>query len=112
MACHFIAALGIPGLGKTKRRLQGSKTGDGDKSKGDDKSEDGDEYNEDLDVETSMEAEAEADDVEAVLAASEADFEAGDVVGKILAFIAQLRACSEDTRDYLKARTVSSGCPT
>jgi hypothetical protein len=106
MASHFIAALGIPALGKTKQRLRGPMTDNNNESEG------GDEYDEDLDVETSMEAEASADDVQAVLAASMADFEAGDVIGKVMAFIAQIRACGEDTRDYLKALTVSSGCPT
>ena len=38
-------------------------------------------------------------------------FEAGDVVGKLMVFVAQLRACSEDTRDYLVQIAILLGCP-
>lgn len=71
----------------------------------------GDEYDEELDVETNTNIEASEDDVEAVRAASITDFNPGDVVGKLMAFIAQLRMCGEDTRDYLKELAVANNCP-
>jgi hypothetical protein len=43
--------------------------------------------------------------------ASETDFEPGDIVGKMMACIAQLRSCGEDTRDYLKKLGDVQGCP-
>ena len=59
------------------------------------------EYDDEYDVNTSMDVEALADDIEAMQEALLTNFEAGDVVGKLMAFVAQLRLCREDTRDYL-----------
>ena len=39
------------------------------------------------------------------------EFAAGDVIGKLMAFIAQLQQCSEGTRKYLEHLAVSYGCP-
>jgi hypothetical protein len=61
-------------------------------------SDEGDEF----DIDTDMRVEASADDADALREASETDFKLGDIVGKIMACIAQLCSCGEDTRDYLK----------
>jgi len=55
--------------------------------------------------------EALPDDAEAMHAAFDVTFEAGDVVGKLMAFIAQLRSCSDDVREYLMQMATSLGCP-
>jgi hypothetical protein len=95
MACHFIAALKIPALRSTRERLMQGAANE-------------DEY---FDIDTCMDVEASDTDVEVIQSLSITDFNAGDVVGKIMAFIAQIRACSEDTRDYLQHLAVSHGCP-
>jgi len=96
MAAHFVAALDIPALQKTKQKIH---TPSHDK------------YDEEFDVETSTEVEASSEDVAACKAAMVTDFTAGDMVGKLMAFIAQLRLCGEDTRDYLKQLATAQGCP-
>lgn len=58
-----------------------------------------------------MEVEALPNDVEAMHAAFDVSFKAEDVVGKLLAFIAQLRACSHDMWEYLLQIAMSLGCP-
>ena len=98
-ACHFVAALNISGLQKAWKQVHGAAN-----------SEETDEYDEEFDVDTSPEIEASAGDIEAVQVASVTDFEAGDVLGKVMAFIAQLRLCSEDTHYYLKEFAVGNGC--
>jgi hypothetical protein len=97
MASHFVAALKIPAVRSAHGRAHGG----------------GDEHdsNEHLDIDTSMEVEASETDTEAIREASVTDFDAGDVVGKVLAFVAQIRACGEDTRDYLKHLSFSHSCP-
>ena len=70
-----------------------------------------DEFDESFDVDTSMDIEASANDVEAMHAAFDVKFEAGDVVGKLMAFIAQLCSCSEDTQEYLMQIVILLDCP-
>ena len=53
------------------------------------------ENEEDFDINTNMEVEALGDDEDATREASITEFDVGDVVGKLMAFIAQLRSCSE-----------------
>ena len=100
MVCHFMTALNVPGLGRTKAKLHASSSGQ----------QVVDEFDKGLDIDTSMEIEASADDAEAMHAAFDITFEAGNVVGKLMAFIAQLRSCGDDTRDYLKRIATSLGC--
>ncbi|KAM6498413.1 Ribonuclease H-like domain containing protein [Amanita muscaria] len=102
MASHFVSALQITSLHKAKQRIHGPDYSDGEV----------DEYDEEFDVEISVELEASENDVDAIRAASTVTFDAGDVVGKLMAFISQLRMCGEDTRDFLKQLAVSNGCPT
>ena len=90
MATHFVKALGIPALSKTKQQID---------------------IEDDFDVDVSMDIEASTDDAGEIQMSMITDFDAGDVVGKLMAFIAQLRQCSEDTRTYLEHLAVSYGCP-
>jgi len=70
-----------------------------------------DEHDENLDVDTSMELEASGGDVDAILAASVVEYEVGDVVGKVVAFVAQFRSSGENTQEYLRELSASHGCP-
>jgi hypothetical protein len=101
MACHFVKALKIAPLARVKQQLHAKGNDDETEGTNEEDEEAGDDEDE-LDVDTSMEVEASADDVEALREASLTDFEPGDVVGKLMAFVSQLRSCGEDTRDYLK----------
>lgn len=58
-----------------------------------------------------MEVEASEDDLDAIHEASVTHFDAGDVVGKLMALVSQLRLCGEDTRNYLKYLSLSNGAP-
>lgn len=101
MACHFVTALNVPGIGRTKAKVHAPSSAQQELN----------EFEESFDVDISMEVEALPNDADAMHAAFDIDFEAGDVVGKLLAFIAQLRACSDDTREYLMQIATSLGCP-
>lgn len=81
-AYHFIKVLGIPSLMHVKKAA----------SDGDDDDE----------IDTSANVEASSNDVDAMLQTTIVDFDAGDVIGKLLAFVNQVRMSSEGMRDYLK----------
>ncbi len=102
-AKHFTAALNIPSLEKTKRRIHGG----GSKLT---QAEDEDEFNEDYDVDTSMDIEASTEDSDAILDTLVVDFTAGDTLGKVLAFVNQIWLCGEDTQKYLTVLCVNDGC--
>ena len=53
------------------------------------------------DIDMSTEIEASSDDVAAMASTTTTDFEPGDVLGKVLAFINQVRMSSEGVRVYL-----------
>jgi hypothetical protein len=91
-AYHFIKALHIPSLSKTKSALQAE-----DDQNGGDEPEVLDE--EDTDV--SMDIEASADDVAAMASTTMTNFEPGDVLGQLLAFVNQVRMSSEGVRASL-----------
>lgn len=98
MACHFVTALNVPGIGQTKAKLHAAH-------------QEPNEFEECFDIDIGMEVEGSPDDAEAMQAAFDVTFEVGDVVGKLLAFIAQLHACSDDVREYLSQIATSLGCP-
>ena len=108
MACHFIKALNITPLARVKQHLHGK--GKGKETEADEADAEASDLDDELDIDTNTEVEASADDVDALREASETDFEPGDVVGKMMAFIAQLRSSGEDTRDYLKKLGDMQGC--
>jgi hypothetical protein len=128
MACHFVTALKIPSLQTIKSTLHNvwdaagaveddeMDNNDGDKvddnNDGDKVDDNNEDENDVFDVDTSMDIEAAKDDTVAIKATCVTSFRPGDVVGKIMAFIAQLRASSEDTREYLKKISISRGCNT
>jgi hypothetical protein len=102
MACHFVTALNVPGIGRTKKKIHAPGSAQQDLA---------DEFEESFDVDISIDVEALPNDAEAMHAAFDISFEPGDVVGKLLAFIAQVRACSDDVREYLLQIATSLGCP-
>ena len=53
------------------------------------------------DVDVSMAIEADADDLEAMAAITVTDYDPGDTLGKLMAFVNQLRMSSELTCNYL-----------
>lgn len=113
MASHFVAALGIKGLGKTKKKLHGGSSGTDRPTETYETAssdEDCDEFDEEFDVDMNMDIEASAEDTEAMREALLTTFDAGDVIGKLMAFIAQLRCSNEGTRDYLAQICASLGC--
>jgi hypothetical protein len=115
-ATHFIQGLNIPSSSKSTRAIHGKNAGveDNNSSYGDtsDEEDNTDEYDNDneFDIDVNMEIEATPDDVEAMLGTTITDFEAGDVVGKLMAFVNQLRASSEPTRDFLKQLCRTNEC--
>ena len=106
-AYHFIRALGVPSIAKTKDKISQKKGKNREESNddgGDDKEDKEDKEDEEDDIEDvdiSMGVEAEADDVEAMAAISVVDYDPGDTLGKLMAFVNQLRMSSELTREYL-----------
>ena len=106
-AYHFIRALGVPSMAKTKDKISQKKGKNREESNddgGDDKEDKEDKEDEEDDIEDvdiSMGVEAEADDVEAMAAISVVDYDPGDTLGKLMAFVNQLRMSSELTREYL-----------
>ena len=56
----------------------------------------------DDDDDVSLEIEAAADDIEAMASTTLVSFDPGDVLGKLLTFVNQVRMSSEGVQDYLK----------
>ena len=103
MATHFIAALKIPSLRMTRGELRRGQNGDAMDVDNDNDDESEDEN----DVDTSMDVEATGNEA----GLKDTSFRPGDVVGKVMAFISQLRLSGENIRDYLKKISISRGCP-
>ena len=94
-AYHFIKTLHIPSFAKSKRALQpdegnNNQPQDLDELEGDDD-----------DIDMSTEIEASSNDAAAMASTTMTNFEPGDVLGKLLAFINQVRMSSEGVRAYL-----------
>ena len=100
-AYSFIKALGIPSLTTVKRKIsQTAANSDAERdSETDDDSLD-DEDNE-ANIDVSMEIEADPDDAEAMAATTVVDYDPGDTLGKLMAFVNQVRMSSEGVREYL-----------
>ena len=101
MACHFVTALNVLGIGQTKAKIHASKLAQCKLDK----------FEKSFNVNISIEVEALSDDAEAMHIAFDVTFKAEDVIKKLLAFIAQLCACSEDVWEYLLQIETSLGCP-
>jgi len=100
-AYHFIRALGVPSLTNIKRKISRKKGEVDNEREPDDDDEDDDDDDDDADIDTSMAIEADAEDVEAMAAITIVDYDPGDTLGKLMAFVNQLRMSSEVVRDYL-----------
>src|SRR5260370_29610405 len=98
-AYHFIKALGIPSLTKTRRKTSWGGADD-ENPNGVIQAEDNKEEDK-ADIDTSMDIDASTDDAEAMAATMVVDFDPGDTLGKIMALVSQLRASSEIVHDYL-----------
>ena len=90
-AYHFIKALHIPSFTKAKCNLQAGTEPAEEENKDDSN-----------DIDMSTEIEASSDDVTAMALTTMTDFEPGDVLGKLLAFVNQVRMSSEGVRVYLE----------
>ena len=101
-----MSALNISSLRKSQKNIHGD---DIDEDAGIDDHKDL-ENKEDFNIDTNMEVEALGDDEDATREASITEFDVGDVVGKLMAFIAQLCSCSEGAQDYLTNLSISNGC--
>ena len=102
-AYHFIKALGIPSTKKTKQKIH-QNDGEEPEDEGEDEEED--------DIDVSMAIEADADDAEAMAATTVVNYDPGDTLGKMMAFVNQVRMSSEEVRDYLsRTCTVQSLTP-
>ena len=95
-AYHFIKAFGVPSLTNSKRKLA-KKTPDAQETP---EVEVGNE-DDGGDIDVSLEIDATADDAEAMLDATVTSFDPGDTLGKLLAFVNQVRMSSEGVREYL-----------
>jgi hypothetical protein len=91
-AFHFIQALGIPSLTKKKKKqVRHEEDSDSEDANADDE----------VDVNVSMDVDASADDLKAMAATMVVDFEPGDTLGKVLAFVNQVQVSSEGVRESL-----------
>ena len=101
-AFHFIKALSVPSqvtwTGKRKCTQKGAEDDDNPK---DDDPKDDDNETDNTDINVSMDVDASADNVEAMAETLAIDFEPGDTVGKLLAFVNQVWMSSEDFCKYL-----------
>ena len=103
MASHFVSALNISSLRNSRKNIHRIADDiDGDAGI--------DDHEEDFNVNTNMEVKASGDDDNTIQKASITDFDAGDIVGKLMAFIAQLHSCSKGAQDYLIELATSNGC--
>lgn len=93
-AYHFIKTLHIPSVMKTNSTLR-------EVEEDENNNEPEDLYDGD-DIDISTEIEASSDDVAAMASTTATDFEPGDVLGKLLAFVNQVRMSSEGVRAYLE----------
>lgn len=98
-AYHFIKAFGVPSLMNSKQNLK-KKTWTPDEDATEDATEAGDASGEG-DIDVSMDIDASADDTDAMMGTSVTSYDPGDTLGKLLAFVNQVRMSSEGVREYL-----------
>jgi hypothetical protein len=101
-AYHFIKAFGLPSAMNSKRKLtQKTPDDDSDKSVDKDAAEDGETEEDDGDIDVSLDIDASADDSDAMMGTTVTSYDPGDTLGKLLAFVNQVRMSSEGVREYL-----------
>ena len=102
-AYHFIKALSVPSRMTTKRRISCKGAEDDEDDNNNEKVEEEvdevEDENDDIDISTDVDASA--DDAIAMAETLVVEFEPGDTIGKLLAFVNQVRISSEDVREYL-----------
>ena len=89
-AYHFIKAFGIPSSMNSKQKLT-QKTSDESHNDSDDEG----------DINVSMDIDASADDRDAMMGTSITSYDPGDMLGKLLALVNQVRMSSEGVHKYL-----------
>ena len=111
-AFHFIKALGVPSRVTGKHKCSwkdvgnggdenNDENGNGNGAEGDETAKVDDDEEEDTDIDISIDDDASANDAEAMAETLLVDFEPGDTLGKLLAFVNQVRMLSEDVQEYL-----------
>lgn len=95
MSGHFILALQIPSLMQTQWHIHQSDSNTDDATF-------------DCDIDTSLETEANVNDANAINTSM--DFTPGDIVGKLLAFIAEVNGGGEQALEYLLELCRTNGC--
>ena len=88
--------------GEVENRGEPGSGGDNNNNNDDDDDDD----NDDVDIDVSMAIEVDANDTEAMAAITVVDYDSGDTLGKLMAFVNQLQMSSEVTQEYL-IRSVS-----
>jgi hypothetical protein len=101
-AYSFNKALGVPSLMTVKRKISET-VGNREAEGGHESEDDGFENLEDdeADVDISMEIEADPNNAEAMAATTIVDYDPGDTLGKLMAFVNQVRMSSKGVRVYL-----------
>ena len=90
-AYSFIKALGVPSLMTVKRKI--SKTAGGHEAVSGQETEDGgleEPEHDEADIDVLMEIEADPDDAEAMAATTLVEYDPGDTLGKLMAFVNQV----------------------
>ena len=104
-AYHFIKALDISSTRtKIKARAEdedGEAVDEADDEADDEVDTDASMEDDEADIDVSMDVDASADDPEAMQATTEVDFDPGDTLGKLLAFVNQVRMSSEGVCEFL-----------
>jgi hypothetical protein len=93
-AYHFIKALGLLSSMNSKRKVT-------QKTQAPDTTEDVEAEDDEADIDVSMDVDASADDTDAIVGTTVTSYDPGDTLGKLLAFVNQVRMSSEGVREYL-----------
>ena len=99
---HFLKALHIPSLTATKWKIHRTKGGGEVDNDNDLDNDDNNNNNNNNNIDVSLKIEASADDVAAMLLTTVVDFKPGDVLGKLLGFVNQVRMSGVGVHDYLE----------
>jgi len=97
-AYHFIRALGVPSITVTKPKIsqrKGGESNDDNNADNNNNDSNNDNDNDDADIDVSIAIEADADDAKAMATVTVVDFDPGDTLGKLMAFVNQAQMSSE-----------------
>ena len=100
-AYHFIKALGISSISRKKARAEDGVDEQEDDNDNADIDVVDEQEDDNADIDVSMDIDASADDPEIMQSTTIVDFDIGDAIGKLLAFVNQVRMSSEGVREYL-----------